>query len=387
MSVPTHSLRDQGVEALKNGQIDLAIDILSRVVVSQDDDAEAKALLGVAYSQKGLHNQAKRALQTAVELQPQNPNFQFNLGVAYERAGDLKAAAIAWRDALHYSPNHPQSKAKLKALGPQAQALLADAPPPRATPVGIRGIHPSPGEEASFESYSIPPAVGMAPSQPIPSTSPSQAGAGYAPTGGPPGTIQCPSCGQWARPGVSCEFCSGMLRPPAPAPLPPPAQQMYTHTPGPGYMPSGWQMGMMMPTGEAFFRRLGATLLDSFMMSIVGWMVGFVIGLVGVAIGGDSPATGIGVMVAAYLSGLALAIGYYGGMLSYYGQTLGKMALGVRVVGPDGGNPGFVRAAVRETVGRFANGILCGLGYFWMLWDPEQQTWADKICSTHVVRA
>jgi uncharacterized RDD family membrane protein YckC len=30
--------------------------------------------------------------------------------------------------------------------------------------------------------------------------------------------------------------------------------------------------------------------------------------------------------------------------------------------------------------------VLC-LGYLWMLWDGEQQTWHDKIAGTHVERA
>jgi hypothetical protein len=28
-----------------------------------------------------------------------------------------------------------------------------------------------------------------------------------------------------------------------------------------------------------------------------------------------------------------------------------------------------------------------GLGYFWMLWDEQQQTWHDKIAGTTVERA
>jgi uncharacterized RDD family membrane protein YckC len=28
-----------------------------------------------------------------------------------------------------------------------------------------------------------------------------------------------------------------------------------------------------------------------------------------------------------------------------------------------------------------------GLGYLWMLWDAEKQTWHDKVAKTYVVRA
>jgi uncharacterized RDD family membrane protein YckC len=87
--------------------------------------------------------------------------------------------------------------------------------------------------------------------------------------------------------------------------------------------------------------------------------------------------------------GLAIlfALLYSGGMLAARGQTLGKMALGIRVVGPEGGNPSFLRAALRETIGKYISAFACLLGYFWMLWDADQQTWHDKIASTTVERA
>jgi uncharacterized RDD family membrane protein YckC len=86
---------------------------------------------------------------------------------------------------------------------------------------------------------------------------------------------------------------------------------------------------------------------------------------------------------------LAFIIGltYYAGMTAAWGRTLGKMALGLQVVGLDGNKPGYLRAALRETIGRFLSGFVCCLGYLWMLWDPQQQTWHDKISGTAVVRA
>jgi uncharacterized RDD family membrane protein YckC len=31
------------------------------------------------------------------------------------------------------------------------------------------------------------------------------------------------------------------------------------------------------------------------------------------------------------------------------------------------------------------SGIVCLLGYLWMLWDKEKQTWHDKLATTVVV--
>jgi uncharacterized RDD family membrane protein YckC len=84
--------------------------------------------------------------------------------------------------------------------------------------------------------------------------------------------------------------------------------------------------------------------------------------------------------------GVALALAYY----TYFeggptGQTLGKRALGIRVYDFRAGGPiGYGRGLLRY-VGKLVSGIACLLGYLWMLWDREKQTWHDKIVTTVVV--
>jgi len=67
------------------------------------------------------------------------------------------------------------------------------------------------------------------------------------------------------------------------------------------------------------------------------------------------------------------------------GQTLGKRALGIRVIDLKRGGPiGYGRAVLRY-IGRILSTIVVLLGYFWMIWDPEKQTWHDKIAGSVVV--
>ena len=67
------------------------------------------------------------------------------------------------------------------------------------------------------------------------------------------------------------------------------------------------------------------------------------------------------------------------------GQTIGKKLLSIRVVGFDDGGPiGYGRSTLRY-IGTFLSRLPCGLGYLWMLWDNEKQTWHDKIANTIVV--
>jgi uncharacterized RDD family membrane protein YckC len=67
------------------------------------------------------------------------------------------------------------------------------------------------------------------------------------------------------------------------------------------------------------------------------------------------------------------------------GQTVGKRAMSIRVAAEDSNGPiDYGRAAIRNLV-RIVSGLACWIGYLWMLWDPEKQTWHDKVARTNVV--
>jgi uncharacterized RDD family membrane protein YckC len=373
METSAPSPREQGIAALREGDLDRAIDCLGRAVALDDRDAEARACLGVAYSRKGRHAQAKQVLQAAVELQPQNARYRFNLGAALETAGDAPGAALAYREVLRIDPEHAQAKARLQALGHQAPSATGSFLP-GAKPTGSRGwdgVVP-PGEALAGASREQGVREGMS--------------GVVAPSGTPPpGSIACPKCGEWQRPGVSCEFCGTPLRSPSASsydapgsPLGAPVNTVYAAA------------APEMNSVEAFVRRLLASMVDG--LIFLALLSPVLIYYVGQGAGSgprgaappvnEGPAQWIGQVLA-----LLFSIVYSGGMLAARGQTLGKMALGVRVVGPDGSNPSFLRAALRETIGKYISSFVCCLGYLWMLWDADQQTWHDKIAGTTVERA
>jgi uncharacterized RDD family membrane protein YckC len=72
-------------------------------------------------------------------------------------------------------------------------------------------------------------------------------------------------------------------------------------------------------------------------------------------------------------------------MTGLKGQTLGKMAVGIRVVREDGSVPGLGYAALREVVGKFASTIALFLGFLWIARDPEKRGWHDHIAGTRVI--
>ena len=87
-------------------------------------------------------------------------------------------------------------------------------------------------------------------------------------------------------------------------------------------------------------------------------------------------------------SGIQLLIGlvYTTVMIgSSRGQTLGQMAMGIRVIDFNtGGSIGYGRALIRWLVS-IISALAILIGYLWMLWDKEKQTWHDKAANDVVV--
>jgi uncharacterized RDD family membrane protein YckC len=78
---------------------------------------------------------------------------------------------------------------------------------------------------------------------------------------------------------------------------------------------------------------------------------------------------------------------YFGHLEGRRGGTPGKRIAGLRVVRTDtGGTIGMGRAIARLLL-RFVSAAPVFLGYFWMLWDDNGQTWHDKVVRSRVVRA
>lgn len=69
------------------------------------------------------------------------------------------------------------------------------------------------------------------------------------------------------------------------------------------------------------------------------------------------------------------------------GQTPGMRAVGVYLLDKQTGQPiGTPRAFGRMLFAQLISGQILWLGYLWMLWDRDRQTWHDKIVGAVVVR-
>jgi uncharacterized RDD family membrane protein YckC len=136
----------------------------------------------------------------------------------------------------------------------------------------------------------------------------------------------------------------------------------------PSYSPPGGSG----PSGprSGFWRRFAAAFVDGILVGIVASILGAIFGVE------RNASNGIGTL---------LGLVYYTYFEGSSGQTVGKKALGIRVIDLSGGGPiGYGRAFIRY-IGRFVSAIVIFLGYLWMLWDKEKQTWHDKFANSVVV--
>ena len=67
--------------------------------------------------------------------------------------------------------------------------------------------------------------------------------------------------------------------------------------------------------------------------------------------------------------------------------TLGKLAIGARIVDATTGGPPSTRQDLIRYFGYFASVLPLGLGYLWIAFDPRKQGFHDKLANTVVVRA
>jgi uncharacterized RDD family membrane protein YckC len=82
------------------------------------------------------------------------------------------------------------------------------------------------------------------------------------------------------------------------------------------------------------------------------------------------------------LVGFAYAVFFIG---SPSGQTVGMKICSIRAIDAQtAGRIEYGTAVVRHLVS-IVSGLACLVGYLWMLWDPEKQTWHDKVANTFVV--
>jgi len=82
---------------------------------------------------------------------------------------------------------------------------------------------------------------------------------------------------------------------------------------------------------------------------------------------------------------MLVALAYHIGFWTWKGTTLGGIICQLRLVRIDGAMLRFVDSLVRGLTGIFSLAVV-GLGFFWILRDPDRQAWHDRVAGTFVVK-
>ncbi len=176
--------------------------------------------------------------------------------------------------------------------------------------------------------------------------------------------------------------------PPPPGDVPPP--------PPPGGYAQSVAGPVRSPAG--FGSRFGAVFVDTIVVGVPVAIAVFVTlavvpkELVFCTIDGQSgiceqpTGAGFGILAVVGIAAFVGVLFYYGKLEGQQGQTIGKRALNIKTVTLGTDEPiGFGRAIGRQ-LAHYISGMLCYLGYFWMLWDKNSQTWHDKMTNAQVVK-
>ncbi|MBO0688722.1 MAG: RDD family protein [Candidatus Dormibacteraeota bacterium] len=166
---------------------------------------------------------------------------------------------------------------------------------------------------------------------------------------------------------------------------------MSTQWTNPPYEPSA---GSQLGAGElaGFWRRLVALILDLIVLWIIGVIVGAILHPV---FGGTFNMTGGGIYYSTgstnwiNLIQFLIFLAYFGALWSYRGQSLGDMALGLRVVRTDGSQIGFGRGVARALALWLSFAIIiipAIISAFTVGLGSRKQALHDMVVDTQVVR-
>jgi uncharacterized RDD family membrane protein YckC len=91
------------------------------------------------------------------------------------------------------------------------------------------------------------------------------------------------------------------------------------------------------------------------------------------------------------LANIAFGLAVIWGLINAYqqgatGQSTGKKIVGIRTLREQDGQPLGGGVGLGRGLLHILDLLPCGLGFLWPLWDSKNQTWADKIVKSVVVK-
>lgn len=132
-----------------------------------------------------------------------------------------------------------------------------------------------------------------------------------------------------------------------------------------------------------FWIRFAALLIDGIILFIVQSVLSAV--FLGAA-QGARPEVLLATVGLVYLLSFAISATYESLLIARFAATPGKMAVGLKVVRPDGAQLSIGRSIGRHFA-KYISSLILGIGYLMVIWDDQKCGLHDKICDTRVIRA
>ncbi|MCK4636198.1 MAG: RDD family protein [Candidatus Moranbacteria bacterium] len=136
-----------------------------------------------------------------------------------------------------------------------------------------------------------------------------------------------------------------------------------------------------------FWARLAAHFIDSLIVGVVYFIVMVLLGVLSVfyigIYGNETVEMFIGLFN--FIFSIMFGVGYYVYMTYKYQATLGKMAIGIRVLNEKGKKPTLGEVFLREFVGKIVSAFTLGIGYLMAAFTNRNQALHDMIGKTIVV--
>jgi uncharacterized RDD family membrane protein YckC len=137
------------------------------------------------------------------------------------------------------------------------------------------------------------------------------------------------------------------------------------------------------PVGAGLLRRLGAMLYDGLLLlGVLMVATALFLPLTGGEAVGSERNLALDLLYRSVL--LALVVGFFGLFWTRSGQTLGMASWRLRVEREDGARLGW-GDTLRRLGWALVSLLPLGLGFLWVLFDPERRAWHDRLSRTRMV--
>lgn len=128
MTAEGQSPRDEGLEFLRQGQIEQGIEALKQALEQDPSDPQIYLYLALAYFKKDDLENMIEILEKAIDTAPTSPQIHYNLGVAYQKAHNSTLAKDEYLRALGLDPSYGAAKQALEQMTAAQEREMVQPP-------------------------------------------------------------------------------------------------------------------------------------------------------------------------------------------------------------------------------------------------------------------